>query len=125
MNKNSKHNEEENFDFLDQLSKNEEFKVPGGYFDKMKDEIYSKTINTKIIDGKGRFDNNLTKKVLYGLSIAAAMVIGFFILNNDSTRTEECKTFACLLEETTLTAEDIEYMEEASDGIFGDDDYFY
>lgn len=76
------------------LGDNEEFNIPEGYL-----EV-----------GFEKRQSSLVRKVLYALtSTAAIFMIGFLVL---TAKDAECTSFDCLLNETELTYEDLEYLEE-------------
>lgn len=101
--------ENESFDFLDSITKNETFLVPEDYFAHLIKEIDEKTNeNTKLIPTKNRF-----RKIGFVLAAAAMLVLGIFVFNNKTTA-DDCMTFACLFENTELNDDELQMLEEES-----------
>jgi hypothetical protein len=78
------------------LEETNEFEVPASYFDQLETKITAATDTSKIIT---------FKRVAFWLS--AACVVGAIFLYRSFSAKEECKTFACLLQESEFTEEDI------------------
>lgn len=91
-----------------------ELQVPHDFFDSMHSDILNKitteNVETKVIPLK---NSNVAFWISTGLSIAAVGLLIFWFLGSQE---EECETFACLLEQTELTNDDLMVLDE--DDIF-------
>ncbi|MBI1268312.1 MAG: hypothetical protein GC193_12875 [Cryomorphaceae bacterium] len=96
------------------IAETRDFDVPATYFDTLETTIIAAATPTKIIN---------MKRVAFWLS--AACVVGAIFLYRNFTAKEECKTFACLLQESDFTEEELlmfydsniveEFLEEDSE----------
>ena len=94
--------------------------VPDNYFEGLESRILEQ------IDEEDKTpvrSINMKKSLQLWGSVAAAFVIGFFFFN--TTKTEECITFACLLEQTTFTEDELlhVYDEEIANEMIDDVDF--
>ena len=96
----------------------DEFNVPDGYFEESRTDIFSIAEEQKVIHISNRKRNILW----YSISAVAATIA--IVLTFNIKETPDCETFACLLEKTTITQEDIEYLEENEEISFFDDEEF-
>ena len=98
-------------------SDSEEFVTPEGYFEKNSDRLKN------IASSENRRSVRLNSRVLWSVVGGVASVLSIFFLTR-SPEEKECVTFACLLEQTTITQEDLEYFEEFEELEFYDDDEY-
>ena len=110
-------NNSENFDFLDAITKKEDFQIPKDYFSNLERDILRKVDEeTKIIHRPNRF-----KKWTWAAAIAVSIVIGIYFVNNN--KATDCKSFACLFENSDLSDSELESLEENSGmELFEDED---
>jgi len=99
-------NKDYKMDPFSDIPKKGDFKVPSGYFDQLTEDIMDR------LEGEVEAVNKRKWRTIlyYSAGIAAVLIIGLFIMNAQETK--ECKTFACLLEKTEITSEDIQWLEE-------------
>lgn len=116
---NNNKNNNDSLEYLNGITKQDEFNVPEGYFDQLKDDIIAQTSESNVVSYGKRF-----QYYTWAVSLAAAIIIGLIVYNTDPT-VKKCKTFACLLEQTTVTNEDIQVLEDDNEGgLFDDDELF-
>ena len=88
-----------------QLKGNDEqsFQVPHGYFEKLSQSISTAKSITPVVP--------LWKKDLFKLAWAGAAAAILIFLTLDTPTKEKCESFACLMEQTDLTPEDLAWVE--------------
>ncbi|MFT7545870.1 MAG: hypothetical protein ACI8YO_002661 [Gammaproteobacteria bacterium] len=108
---------------INKISKKDEFNIPDGYFedlhksieDKLKSDDKEEHDTAKVIP----LNKNRRNWIIYS-GIAACIALGLFVIGQNQS--EDCQTFACLLEKTEITDEDIEFLEiQEGDDMFEED----
>lgn len=107
MNENNSHIENEDLNFLNGISKKNNFKTPAGYFEELAGNLETK-LEVKNAKSPKR---GIVRNIVINLSIAAAVIIGVFIFK-PSTHQAETQEF---LGETVTVDDFMESMIENDD----------
>jgi hypothetical protein len=110
MNENNSHIENE--DFLNGISKKNNFKTPAGYFEELASNLETK-LEVKNAKSPKR---GIVRNIVINLSIAAAVIIGVFIFKPS---TNQLKLPEFLGEEVTV----VDFMESMLEDDFSEIDY--
>jgi len=113
----AKQNEFEIDPFKD-IPKSDDFRVPEGYFEALPGEIRDR-LDKPMGNTAAK---NVWKRRWWYIGAAAAMVVLMFGLLPRNVA-DECQTFACLLDNTIVTDEDIQWLDNEVDieMLFDDD----
>jgi hypothetical protein len=112
MNENNSHIENEDLNFLNGISKKNNFKTPAGYFEELASNLETK-LEVKNAKSPKR---GIVRNIIVNLSIAAAVIIGVFIFKPS---TNQLKLPEFLGEEVTID----EFMESMLESDFPEIDY--
>lgn len=84
MNKNNSHIDEENLNFLNGISKKNNFKTPAGYFEELASNLETKL---EVKNAKSP-KKGVVRNIIINLSIAAAVLIGVFVFKPSTNQME-------------------------------------
>lgn len=96
----------------------EHFEVPEPFFENQKNALWQKVIGVGSIEEKSLFTPKTPRKIYRAwlfTGVAASLVLAALFLFSPGKKHTEKTSFASLLEETDLVAEDLEYFAEEDD----------